>query len=642
MRTRYFILMLSVLLFATEAAGQDYHTRSNKALKHYLQGKEDLDLFYIDQAESNFKLAVKEDKNFYEAWLVLGQLYNDKEQWVDAVDCLSKAVRLDSLFFTNAIFSLGKAEARSGYFSLAKVHLSAYLTMGRKSDQLAEQARQMLEDCEFALSYPNLVFTGKAIDLGDSVNTSADEYWPSIVADGSALYFTREVRRAVAYGPDRQEDFYVSIMKDTVWGMARSVGAPINTPGNEGAQSISSDGRSMYFTACDREDGLGRCDIYHSSLEGTRWTVGTNLGAPVNSRYWESQPSINADGNMLFFVSNRTGGLGGMDIWYSVKKSDGKWGSPINPGASLNTPEDEFSPFIYFNGKTLYFSTNGRKSFGGFDIYSSEMQPDSSWSEPKNLGPGINTPADESGLIISSDGKKAYFSSVRDKSRGKDIFSIDLPENIAPEPVSYFAGVVRDKKSGLPVKATVELINLSTRKDKVNIVTEKDGSFLICLPKGTSYGLNVSSDGYMFYSENFDFKGGYTSKQPYRKNVFLNPIDLGESLRMYNVFYDIDSWELLPESGPELEKLYQFLTRHNDLKVEIAGHTDSSGSLEHNQKLSENRAESVRNYLISRGINAKQLTWKGYGETRPLVPNDNPEAMKLNRRTEVTIISFMK
>ena len=273
MRTSYFILILSVFLFTVEAAGQDYHTRSNKALKHYLQGKDDMDLFYFDQAESNFKLALKEDKNFYEAWLVLGQLYNDKEQWVDAVDCLSKAVRLDSLFFINAIFSLGKAEARSGYFSLAKVHLSAYLAMNRKSEQLAEQARQMLEDCEFALSYPNLVFTGKAIDLGDSVNTSADEYWPSIVADGSALYFTREVRRAVAYGPDRQEDFYVSFMKDTLWGKARTVGAPINTAGNEGAQSISSDGHSMFFTACDREDGLGRCDIYFSTFEDTRWTV---------------------------------------------------------------------------------------------------------------------------------------------------------------------------------------------------------------------------------------------------------------------------------------------------------------------------------------------------------------------------------
>jgi outer membrane protein OmpA-like peptidoglycan-associated protein len=642
MNLKYLILPLFALLFTIDSAGQDYHTHSNKALKHYLQGKEDLDMFYIDQAENNFLLATKEDNNFYEAWLLLGQLYNDKEQWADAVDCLSKAVRIDSLYFTNAIFSLGKAEARAGYYSLAKTHLSAYLLMNKKSDELADKARHMLDDCEFALTYPNLVFSGKAIDLGDSVNSSADEYWPSIVADGSALYFTREVKRAVAFGPDRQEDFYVSFMKDSIWGLARSVGAPINTAGNEGAQSISSDGHSMFFTACDREDGLGRCDLYYSTLEGSRWTVGTNIGAPVNSRYWESQPSLNADGDMLFFVSNRPGGEGGMDIWYSVKKSDGKWGNPVNPGSSINTPEDEFSPFIYFNGRTLYFSTNGRKSFGGFDIYSSEMKDDTTWSEPKNLGPAINTPADESGLIISSDGKKAYFSSVRDKSRGKDIYSIELPDNIAPEAVSYFAGIVRDKKSGLPVKASIELTNLSARKDKVNIVTGKDGTFLVCLPQGNSYGLNVSSDGYMFYSENFDFKGGYTSQKPYRKSVFLNPIDLGESLRMYNVFYNLDSWELLPESGPELEKLFQFLSKHNDLKVEIAGHTDSTGSLEYNQKLSEHRAESVRNYLVTRGINPKQLTWKGYGETRPLVPNDSEEAMKLNRRTEVTVISFLR
>jgi hypothetical protein len=642
MRAKNYILILIVCLFSVNTSGQDYHTHSNKALRHYLQGKEDLDMFFIDQAESNFLLATKEDKDFYEAWLLLGQLYNDKEQWNDAVDCLSKAVKIDSLYFTNAIFSLGKAEARSGFYSLAKVHLGAYIIMAKKSEKLVEQARQMLDDCDFALSYPNLVFSGKAINLGDSVNTTADEYWPSIVADGSALYFTREVRRAVAYGPDRQEDFYVSMRKDSVWGLARSVGAPINTAGNEGAQSIASDGRSMYFTACDREDGLGRCDLYYSTLEGSRWTVGTNIGAPVNSRYWESQPSLNAEGNMLFFVSNRPGGLGGMDIWYSVKKSNGSWGSPVNPGKSLNTVDDEFSPFIYFDGRTLYFSTNGRKSFGGFDIYSSVMQPDSSWSEPKNLGPGINTPADETGLIISSDGKKAYFSSIRDKTKGKDIFSIDLPESIAPNPVSYFEGIVRDKTTGLPVKATIELSNLKVRRDIVKINTSKDGTFLICLPQGYSYGLNVSSDGYMFYSENFDFQGGYTSKEPYHKSIFLNPVRVGETLRMYNIFYNIDSWDLLSESTPELEKLYEFLVVHNDMKVEISGHTDSTGSIEHNQTLSEHRAEAVKGYLVSRGINGNRLSCRGYGETRPIASNDTEESRKLNRRTEVTVVSFMR
>jgi len=642
MRSVFGILIIIIFYSANAAGQQDYHTHSNKALKHYLQGKDDLDMFYYDQAESNFRLATKEDAGFYEAWLLLGQLYNDKEQWVDAVDCLSRAVKIDSLFFTNAIFSLGKAEARAGYYSLAKVHLGAYLVMNRKSEKLAQQARQMLDDCEFALTYPNLVFTGKAIDLGDSVNTTADEYWPSIVADGSALYFTREVRRAVAYGPDRQEDFYVSYLRDTVWSQAKPLGAPINTAGNEGAQSVSSDGRSMYFTACDREDGLGRCDIYYATQEGSRWTVGTNIGAPVNSRYWESQPSLSADGNLLFFVSNRPGGMGGMDIWYSVKKRSGLWGNPINPGAALNTADDEYSPFIYFDGRTLFFSTNGRKSFGGFDIYYSVMQPDSSWSEPKNLGPGINTPADESGLIVSSDGRTAYFSSIRDKAKGKDIYSIKLPAEVAPKPVSYLEGIVRDKSTGLPVKSTVELTNLNLRKDVMHVTTDKDGRFLVCLPGGSSYGLNISSDGYMFYSENFDFKGGYSSASPFHKNIFLNPVRVGESLRMYNIFYNIDSWELLPESTPELELLYKFLSVHNDLKVEISGHTDATGTIEHNQVLSERRAESVRNYLIARGINPKQLSCRGYGATRPVASNDTEDSRKLNRRTEVTIVSYLK
>jgi Tol biopolymer transport system component len=630
------------MFISVSVSGQDYHTHSNKALKHYLQGKSDLDMLFIDQAEENFLLAIREDKGFYEAWLMLGQLYNDKENWQDAADCLGKAVMLDSLYYTPALFSLGKAEARSGYYSLARVHLYAYLTLNKKSETLALEAKQMIEDCDFALTFPNLIFTGKPINMGDSVNSSADEYWPSVVADGSALYFTREVRKAVAYGPDRQEDFYVSIMKDSVWGKAKSVGAPINTAGNEGAQTISSDGRSMYFTACDREDGLGRCDLYYSTLEGSRWTVGKDIGAPVNTRYWESQPSVSADSRMLFFVSNRPGGLGGMDIWYSVKKSNGAWNNPVNPGASLNTTEDEFSPFIYFDGRTLYFSTNGRKSFGGFDIYSSVMQPDTTWSEPKNLGPLINTPADETGLIISSDGKKAYFSSIRDKSRGKDIYSLVLPGEIAPKPVSYFEGVVRDKKTGLPVKALIDLFNITLRKEIVHMTTDKDGSFLVCLPEGNSYGLNVSADGYMFYSENFDFEGGYTSKEPYYKSVFLNPVQVGEITRMYNIFYNLDSWELLSSSAPELEKLLNFLVKNGGLKVEISGHTDSSGSLEHNQVLSERRAESVKNYLISRGIDSTRLSWRGYGETKPIMPNDDDESRRLNRRTEIKVISFLK
>lgn len=640
MSFKYLIMAVAATMISTGIMGQDYHTRSNKALRYYLQGKSELELLFIDQAESNLKIATDVDKGFYEAWLTLGQMYNDKECWEDAVHCLSQAVKIDSLFFIPAIFSLGKAEARSGRYAKAKMHMKAFLASGSASTRLVSEATEILEDCDFALSFVNLRFTSKRVNLGDSVNTTLDEYWPSVVADGSTLYFTRELKRLTAYGPDRQEDFYVSTLKDSVWGKARSAGAPLNTPGNEGAQTISSDGRSMYFTACDREDGIGRCDIYYATLEGTRWTVGTNIGSPVNSRYWESQPSISADGRMLFFVSNRPGGVGGMDLWYSVKRNNGAWSTPVNPGIDLNSKGDEFSPFIYFDGRTLYFSSNGRKSFGGFDIFSSVMKNDSTWTEPENLGPAVNTPSDETGLVISATGRTGYFSSSEDKSKGKDLYSITIPEEIAPDPVSYLHCIVRDKQTGLPIRAAVDLSNVTLNIDMLNMNTDKEGSFLVCLPQGCSYGLDISADGYMFYSENFDFESGYNSTEPYLKTIYLKPVKVGETIRMYNVFYTLDSWELMNSSLPELEKLYGFMERHPEMKVDISGHTDATGSDEHNRVLSEKRAQSVREYLISRGIQAKRMVCHGYGESKPVSSNDDEEGRRLNRRTEVTVVSM--
>jgi outer membrane protein OmpA-like peptidoglycan-associated protein len=342
---------------------------------------------------------------------------------------------------------------------------------------------------------------------------------------------------------------------------------------------------------------------------------------------------------MLFFVSNRPGGMGGMDIWYSIRGSDGKWKKPVNPGKIINTAGDEFSPFIYFDGRTLYFSSNGKESFGGHDIYTTTLKADSSWTEPVNLGPEVNTPADETGLVIEPSGKRAFFSSIHDPKKGKDIFYIDLPETIRPEPVSYFRGSVVDKTSDKPLKATYELTDLTGGTGVISAETDSRGGFLVCLPGGCSYGLNVTADGYMIYSENFDFEEGYTSAKPYQKTIRLNRVREGEFMRMYNVFFDTDSWELLETSMPELQKLFEFLTVNNTVVVEIGGHTDSDGTDEHNQVLSERRAASVRNYLIKRGINPDRLFSHGYGESSPVADNLTPAGKKLNRRTEITILS---
>lgn len=645
MRIRIQILTLMLLLInQCTVTGQSLHTRSNRALKFYDQGKRDYELLYYDRAENSLKAAVGEDSGFLEAHLLLGQLYSDTGDWEKAVRHYRAAKEIDPLFFPPALYSLGRAEFRTGRYTEATTNLELYLKQPGASARLKTEAEKMLASCRFALSYPESLFETEPISAGDSVNTTLDEYWPSVTGDGLQLIFTREVKRAAGYGRDfnrdRQEDFYISrLTKDGYWGTARNAGAPLNTAGNEGAQSISSDGRSMFFTACDRNDGQGRCDIYFSSYDGNRWSPGVNLGQPVNTTYWESQPSVSPNGRMLFFVSNRPGGMGGMDIWYSVRGNDGRWGRPVNPGKAINTAGDEFSPFIYFNGKTLYFSSNGRESFGGHDIYVTTMNRDSTWTTPENLGPPVNTPADETGLVIESSGRRAYFSSVRDKESGKDIFYLDLPQRIQPEPVLYFRGNVIDKQSGQPITARYELTDLTYRTDVISSVTDGRGGFFVCLPQGSSYGLNVTAEGYMIFSENFDFAEGYTSAEPLTKTIALNKVRKGEFMRMYNVFYDTDSWELLEASIPELEHLLQFLVVNNTVVIEIGGHTDSDGSDQHNQRLSERRAESVRAYLVKRGIDSKRIFSHGYGETSPVADNLTPAGKRLNRRTEITILS---
>lgn len=633
-----------MMLSQCALTGQSLHTRSNRALKYYDQGKRDYELLYYDRAESNLKLAVREDSRFYEAHILLAQLYSDTGNWEKSVYHYRTAVEIDSLFFPPALFSLGKAEMRTGRYFEALSHLEAYLNQQGATARLRSEAEKMIASCRFALSFPGSLFETEPVSAGDSVNTALDEYWPSVTGDGQQLIFTREVKRASGYGRDygrdRQEDFYISRWNaDGYWGLSRNAGAPLNTAGNEGAQSISSDGRYMYFTACDRNDGQGRCDIYYSSFDGNRWSPGINVGVPLNSTYWESQPSISPNGRMLFFVSNRPGGLGGMDIWYSIMGSDGKWGKPLNPGKTINTEGDEFSPFIYFNSKTLYFSSNGRESFGGHDIYITNMNRDSTWTAPENLGPPVNTPADETGLVIESSGRRAYFSSVRDKEKGKDIFYLDLPETVQPEPVLYFKGAVIDKATGKPIVANYELTDLTYRAEVISAATDSRGEFFVCLPQGSSYGLNVTARGYMIFSENFDFAGGYSSSEPYQKTVALNRVREGEFMRMYNVFFDTDSWDLLESSGPELEQLLEFLQINHIVVIEVGGHTDSDGSEDHNQVLSEKRANSVKEYLIKRGVSRDRIFSHGYGETSPVADNLTPAGKRLNRRTEITILS---
>jgi flagellar motor protein MotB len=630
------LFTLLLVIFNDHGYAQTLHTFSNRALKAYNEGKQAYEFLDLKNAEKFLKEAINIDNKFYEAYMILGEMMAKQRRFTESADYYKKAVRTDSLFYKPVFFPLANAEMMCGRYSEALIDFQTYLVQPGISDKNKVSAIKCIEDCKYAIGAMKNPVPFSPVDLGDSINTPDDEYWPSITVDGQTLMFTRQV----SYGKSiirTQEDFYISHSQNDIWSKAINAGYPLNTPQNEGAQSLSSDGRYMYFTACEKPDGQGRCDIYYSSFDRKNWSLPMNIGPPVNTKAWESQPSISANGRMLFFTSNRAGGLGGMDLWYSVLSDEGKWKTPVNLGKVINTTGDEMSPFIHFDGKTLYFSSNGRVGMGGADIYFSKMNDDTTWTEPGNMGYPINTFNDETGLIIDASGQKAYFSSKRDQARGKDIYSFNVYESVRPEPVSYFKGSVYEKGTGRLLIANYDLVNLKTGHILVSGLADVTGTFLVCMPPDNNYGLNVSKEGYLFYSDNFMFEGIHSAREPFIKRIELSPIRVGEKLILSNVFYEFDSWTITKESYSELDKLTRLLSDNKNITVEIGGYTDSIGTEAYNLDLSEKRARSVLDYLVGKGIIAERLRYKGYGATSPVGDNVTDDGRKLNRRTEIKI-----
>lgn len=643
------LIILTILFFVScllpvNVFSQQYHTTSPKALKAYKAGLTAFDYIDYINAEQYFNQAIETDNKFFEAYMMMGELLSKQRRFIEAARNFQKAVQIDSAFYPPVFFNMATAEMMSGEYGKAFVHYNVYLCLPKISDKNKSLATRNVKNCQFAIEAVKNPVPFSPESVGEGINTSNDEYWPSITADGQTLMFTRQERPSenVLRKAIFQEDFYLSYLTDKIWKTAVNAGTPLNTSQNEGAQSLSSDGNYMYFTACDRPGGLGSCDIFFSALNNGKWSLPVNLGSPVNTKYWEVQPSINSAGNMLFFSSNRPGGIGGKDLWFSVYKSNKKWSTPRNLGNIINTSGDEMSPFIHFDGKTLYFSSDGLPGMGGLDIYFSRMLDDSTWTEPKNLGYPINTYNDEMGLIIESGGQKAYFSTKRDEKEGKNIYSFRLYEAVQPNPVAYLKGKVTDKETGQVLIAEYELINLSNGKSVINKLTDDKGNFLVCLPSGNNYGVNVSKDGYLFYSENFMLEGQHTAMEPYLKKIMLSPFRVGEKMLLSNVFFEVDSWKLKKESLSELNKLSDLLKDNKELKVEIGGYTDATGTNEHNLSLSEKRALTVLDFLVGTGIQADRLKYKGYGNASPVGDNITYEGRKLNRRTEVQIIEYKK
>ncbi len=638
-----YLIIVSLAFFPVPyVVGQaTLHTHSAKAKKYYNEARNFYFMMDYKSAAEAIEKAVKADSLFLEAQLLKAELNSDMKERGKAIEAYRAVLAADSSFYPNAMYNLGRLEFLTGKYEKALKHLTSFLAYPNNDTRVIKKAKKDIINCRFAIEGMKHPVDFHPVNLGPSINSSYDEYWPSLTADGQTLVFTvllpgGKYRMGKFEQVKYQEDFYISHRSDSGWLPRKALGAPINSGLNEGAQTLSADGSIMYFTACNRPDGMGRCDIYRSYNGSSGWTTPEDLGPFIDSKHWEAQPSLSADGKVLYFVSNRPGGYGKMDIWYS-RFLKGRWQPPVNMGDKINTEGNEMSPFIHNDNQTLYFSSDGHPGFGGFDLFITRRQPDSSWSAPKNLGYPINFYGDEIGLIVNAQGNTAYFSSNREKGKGKDIYSFELYPAARPHFVTYMKGRVYDKVTNRPLKARIILINLEDNQTVMDITSGRNGKFLVCIPTNRNYALNVSKDGYLFYSDHFPLKGVHEIDHPYIKDVPLKPIRVGQQTVLRNIFFEFDSYQLKPESIAELEQLRSFLLKNPNLRVEIGGHTDSKGTDQYNQNLSTQRARVVYQYLVDHGIDKSRLTYKGYGETQPVQSNQTDAGRAANRRTEIKV-----
>ncbi|MBE0649096.1 MAG: PD40 domain-containing protein [Bacteroidales bacterium] len=629
----------------SEAQNQNnLSTTSRKAQKLFLQANERYQLREYKQALELVNKAIEEDGNFAEAYGLKGDMAAEQRDIEGAIANYDKAVTLLPDMDYSLYVVLGNLKLITGRYAEAKRDYEKYLSYNKGPTNRRWQTEENILRCDYGLQMMTHPVAFEPKNLGDSINTIHDEYINALSSDKQTLFFTRRLPTGmiVPNGSDAiEEDFYRSfLIEDTTWLKAQNLGPPINTRGNEGAISISPDGQLLFFAACQRPDGFGSCDIYWSWKMGDRWSIPRNLGPTVNSETWDSQPSFSSDGRTLYFASKRGGGKGSSDIWKSELLPNGDWTHPVNLGDSVNTPKEEQNPFIHSDDQTLYFASNGHQGMGGLDLFYTRKELDGSWGKPVNLGFPINTYADEITLIVNSSGNVAYISSDKFGGKGRqDIYSFPLYEEARPNPVTYMKGIVYDKETGNRLQAHFELSDLLRNQIAVQATSDPiDGSFLVCLPTDRNYALNVSREGYLFYSDNFSLSGIREQAKPFLKNIPLQPIKVGETVVLRNIFFDTDKFELKPESFSELEKLLGLLRNNPSLKIEISGHTDIRGSEEHNLELSKNRAKAVVDYLVGHGIVQNRMTYAGFGFSKPIDTNDTDQGRANNRRTEFRIV----
>jgi outer membrane protein OmpA-like peptidoglycan-associated protein/cytochrome c-type biogenesis protein CcmH/NrfG len=439
----FLVLSLVVLQGMTAVCQSGFSSRSGAALRAMGRAVEAYQSGDNELALSEAQRAIRRDPDFLEAHLLKAEIFSGTGRYAESAGAYREVVRLDPMAYPQAHYFLGYSLLRTGQYMEARQSFLDFLRISETSLSLRKLSESHLAQCEFAIRAMEDPVPFQPENLGRGVNSRHAEYSPALTIDGNTLVFTRRRPSDAArtIGPET-EDFYISHREGGNWGTAANLGPPINTSANEGAQSVSADGRELFFTACGRPGGVGSCDLYHSRLVDGQWGEPVNLGIPVNSEAWDSHPSISADGKTLYFSSGRQGSIGSMDIWKTEWEAGHGWGEPVNMGPVINTVGREMSPFIHPDGQTLYFASDGHMGMGGLDLFFSRRDGEGNWSEPVNLGYPINTHADEFSLIVDARGLRAYFASDIEGGYGDlDLYEFELYEEARPTPVAAITGL---------------------------------------------------------------------------------------------------------------------------------------------------------------------------------------------------------
>lgn len=570
--------------------------------------------------------------NFTEGYHFRGTIQYDLKDYAAAETDFEKALALDTSYDPIALYQLALAEKEQAKYAEAATHLEDFLKSGYERQGMLDRAEKHLLDARFAEQAVQQPIPFDPEKLGAPISSDGAEYLPLLSADGQTMIFTRRV--------NNQEDFFIAEKENDQWISAQPLEA-LNTPFNEGAQSIAADGRLMVFTFCQSQPGAGGCNLFYSEKCDGNWSKPQKLEGEISTKYRETQPSLSADGNLLLFASDRPGGQGGIDIWACRRSRNGKWGKPVNLGPAINTPGNDQCPFLHADGRSFYFCSDGRPGMGGNDLYYVRLGEDGQWGEVKNMGYPINTPGNEGTLTVSLDGSTAYFAKSPDVVDDLDIFSFPLYDEAKPFPVTYVKGKIYDSKTGDPLSARAELRDLSTNRPVAFVNSCDDGTYLVCLPAGKNYALHVDKKDYLFFSEHFALED-QSDATPFQLDIPLQLIETeaaenvvdNKPVILKNVFFASGSSELLPASTDELDRLHALLTEHPELRIQINGHTDDVGSEEDNLNLSTARAKAVYDYLVEKEIGEERLRYKGFGETMPIAENETEAGKQENRRTE--------